>query len=107
MRSTTIHAAWFVYVSVCSRVTSVSHAKMTESIEMPFGYGLVRPKEPSWYHMGPGSSTRKALLGEIVILGHTQTCNACGGYYQPYSQSGSSDVASGYGFHSNLFILLF
>ena len=76
MRSTTIHAAWFVYVSVCSRVTSVSPAKMTESIEMPFGYGLVRPKEPSWYQMGPGSSTRKALFGETVILGHTQTCNA-------------------------------
>jgi len=52
-------------------------------------------------------SDEKGTFWEIVILGHIQTCNACGRYYQPYSQSGSNDVASGYNFYSNLFILLF
>ena len=76
---------------------------MAKLIEMPFGCGFVRPKEPSRYYIGPGSLVRRGTF-EIVILGLRLAWSR---YSQPYSQCGSKDVASGYDFRSISFILLF
>jgi len=107
MRSTATHAAWSVYVSVCCRVTSVSYAK-NDWIDGDAVW--------VWTHAPQGTVTvldgsrisharEKVLLGKFWYLGKLRL--ASGRYSQPYLQSGSSDVASGYGFHRNLFILLF
>jgi len=97
MLSTATHVAWSVYVSVYCRVTSVIPAKKR----------LNRSRcRLLWIRKAQGTvldrariSHEKSTFWEIVILGHIQTCNTCGRYSQPYSQSGSNNVASGYDFY--------
>jgi len=72
MRSTATHVAWSVCVSVCCRVTSVSHAKTTESIEMSFR--CKAQGTTASVLAGARISHQKRHFWEMAMLGYTPTC---------------------------------
>jgi len=61
MRPIVTHVAWFVCLSVCLLVTSVSRAKTDEPIEKPFGDVDSWAQGTRW---GPDPTTERDTLGE-------------------------------------------
>lgn len=77
---------------VCLLVTSLSHAKMAEQIEMPFGICvLVGPKDH--YYMWPRSPSERVTFGEKYLHMYRLARSR---YSQPYVQECRSDAAFGY-----------